>query len=94
MAAFTAHVNIKEVVVVDPDVNIYDPADLQWALTNRVDWSRDIFTVPGAQGHEMDPMSDERGVQVKLGVDATYKPERRNYGERIRYPDVDLTKYL
>jgi 2,5-furandicarboxylate decarboxylase 1 len=94
MAAFTAHVNIKEVVVVDPDVNIYDPADLQWALTNRVDWSRDIFTVPGAQGHEMDPMSDERGVQVKLGVDATYKPERRNYGERIRYPDVDLSKYI
>ncbi len=94
MAAFTAHVNIKEVVVVDPDVNIYDPADLQWALTNRVDWSRDIFTVPGAQGHEMDPMSDERGVQVKLGVDATYKPERRNYGERIRYPDVDLAEYL
>ena len=38
LAAFTAHVNIKKVIVVDPDVNIYDPADVLWALTNRVDW--------------------------------------------------------
>jgi 2,5-furandicarboxylate decarboxylase 1 len=94
MAAFTAHVNIKKVIVVDPDVNIYDPADVLWALTNRVDWSRDVFTVPGAQGHEMDPTSDVRGVQTKIGIDATYKPERRNYGERVRYPEMDLSKYI
>ena len=94
MAAFTAHVNIAKVVVVDPDVNIYDPADVLWALVNRVDWGRDIFVVPGAQGHEMDPTADERGVQTKLGIDATNKPDRRNYGERIRYPEVDLSDYL
>jgi len=94
MAAFAAHVNIKEVMVVDPDVNIYDPADVLWALTNRVDWSRDSFTVPGAQGHEMDPTSDMRGVQTKIGIDATYKPDRRNYGERVRYPEVDLSTYI
>ncbi len=94
LAAFTAHVNIKKVIVVDPDVNIYDPADVLWALTNRVDWSRDFFTIPGAQGHEMDPTADKRGVHTKIGIDATYKPERRDYGERIRYPDVNLSEYL
>jgi 2,5-furandicarboxylate decarboxylase 1 len=94
MAAFTAHVNIAKVIVVDADVNIYDPADVLWALTNRVDWSKDAFFVPGAQGHEMDPTADARGVQTKVGIDATYKPERRNYGERIRYEAVDLTRYL
>ena len=93
MAAFTAHVNIKQVIVVDPDVNIYDPADVSWALTNRVDWSKDMFLVPGAQGHEMDPTADIRGVHTKIGIDATYKPERRNYGDRIRYPMVDLNLY-
>lgn len=93
LAAFTAHVNIKKVIVVDPDVNIHDPADVLWALTNRVDWSRDTFTVPGAQGHEMDPTANERGVHTKIGIDATYKPERRDYGERIRYKDVDLNEY-
>ena len=93
LAAFTAHVNIKQVIVVDPDVNIYDPADVTWALTNRVDWSKDIFLVEGAQGHEMDPTADIRGVHTKIGIDATYKPERRNYGDRIRYPMVDLNQY-
>ncbi len=94
LAAMTAHVNIKKVIVVDPDVNIYDPADVLWALTNRVDWSQDAFYVPGAQGHEMDPTADMRGVHTKIGIDATYKPERRDYGERIRYPEIDLNKYL
>jgi 2,5-furandicarboxylate decarboxylase 1 len=94
LAAFTAHVNIKKVIVVDPDVNIYDPADVLWALTNRVDWGRDYFVVPGSQGHEMDPTANERGVHTKIGIDATYKPERRDYGDRIRYPDVDLSDYI
>jgi 2,5-furandicarboxylate decarboxylase 1 len=94
MAAFTAHVNIKQVIVVDPDVNIYDPADVHWAITNRVDWSRDVFFVPGSQGHEMDPTADERGIHTKIGIDATYKPERRDYGERIRYPEIDLNQYI
>ncbi|MBN1259145.1 MAG: UbiD family decarboxylase [Anaerolineae bacterium] len=94
LAAMTAHVNIKKVIVVDPDVNIYDAEDVMWALTNRVDWSCDTFIVPGSQGHEMDPTADARGVHTKIGIDATYKPERRDYGERIRYPDVDLNRYV
>ena len=93
MAAFTAHVNIAKVIVVDPDVNIYDTADVLWALTNRVDWGVDTFTVGGAQGHEMDPTADSRGVQTKIGIDATYKPERRPYGKRVTYPNMNLKPY-
>ncbi len=94
LAAMTAHINIKQVIVVDPDVNIYDPADVLWALTNRVDWRLDTFTVPFSQGHEMDPTADQRGVHTKIGIDATYKRERREYGERVTYKSVDLSKYL
>lgn len=94
LAAMTAHINIKQVIVVDPDVNIYDPADVLWALTNRVDWSQDTFTVPHSQGHEMDPTADTRGVHTKIGIDATYKRERREYGQRVSYGPVDVSKYL
>lgn len=94
LAAMTAHINIKQVIVVDQDINIYDPADVLWALTNRVDWSRDTFTVPFSQGHEMDPTADNRGVHTKIGIDATYKRERREYGQRVNYPPVDLSRYL
>jgi 2,5-furandicarboxylate decarboxylase 1 len=94
LAAFAAHVNVKWCIVVDPDVDIYDPADVMWALTTRVDWSRDVFFVPGAQGHEMDPTADDRGVHTKIGVDATTKMERRAYEDRVRYGPVDLSQFL
>jgi 2,5-furandicarboxylate decarboxylase 1 len=94
LAAFTAHVNIKWCIVVDSDVDIYDPADVLWALTTRVDWSRDVFSVPGAQGHEMDPTADARGVHTKVGVDATADKGRRSYSDRVRYQEVDLGPYL
>jgi 2,5-furandicarboxylate decarboxylase 1 len=94
LAAFTAHVNIKWCIVVDSDVDIYDPADVLWALTTRVDWSRDVFLVPGAQGHEMDPTADARGVHTKVGVDATSDKGRRGYSDRVRYQEVDLANYL
>ncbi len=94
LAAFTAHVNVKWCIVVDSDVDVYDPADVMWALTTRVDWSQDLFLVPGAQGHEMDPTADARGVHTKIGVDATSGKGRRDYAGRVRYQDVDLSRYL
>lgn len=94
MAAMAAHINIRNVVVVDRDVDIEQPSEVLWALTNRVDWRRDTFTAGDAQGHEMDPLADQRGVSFKLGVDATYKRERREYGERVAYAPVDLSRYL
>jgi 2,5-furandicarboxylate decarboxylase 1 len=94
MAAMTAHINVRNVVVVDRDIDIFDPAEVLWAITNRVDWRYDTFVAPGAQGHEMDPVADQRGVSFKLGIDATYKRERREYGERVRYGTVDLGEWL
>ena len=94
MAAMAAHINIRNVIVVDRDIDIHEPTELHWALTNRVHWDDDVFAAPGAQGHEMDPVADMRGVGTKVGIDATYKRERRDYGERVAYAPVDLTKYM
>lgn len=94
MAAMTAHINVRVVVVVDRDIDIYRAEEVMWALTNRVDPRLDVFVVSDAQGHEMDPVADQRGVSFKTGVDATYKRERRDYGERVAYPGVDLAEWL
>ncbi len=93
MAAMTAYVNIKNVIVVDTDVDIYDSADIMWAFSNRVDPREDIFYIPNSQGHELDPASDERGVQTKMGIDATLWKEKNNL-EKVVYPEVDLDKYI
>jgi 2,5-furandicarboxylate decarboxylase 1 len=94
MAAMAAHINIRNVIVVDRDIDIHEPSEIQWALTNRVHWNDDVVPIQGAQGHEMDPVADQRGVSTKVIIDATYKRERREYGARVSYAPVDLTKYL
>ncbi|MCL5039239.1 MAG: UbiD family decarboxylase [Firmicutes bacterium] len=93
LAAMTAHVNIKNVIVVDPDVNIYDPADVLWALSTRVRPEEDIFYVKNAQGHELDPTSDSRGVQTKMGIDATISEDRAGHYKKVVYSTVDLSLY-
>ena len=94
LGAFAAHPNFRVCVVVESDVNIYDPSDLMWALTTRVDWGRDTFTIPFAQGHEMDPANDSKGIGTKIGIDATFDKGRRPYGARVSYPMLELAKYL
>ena len=94
MAAMAAHINIRNVIVVDRDIDIFQPSELHWAITNRVSWEEDIFSVPLAQGHEMDPTADKRGISTKVGIDATYKRARREYGSRASYPTVNLIDYL
>jgi len=93
MAAMISYVNIKNVIVVDTDVDIYDPADVLWAFNNRVDPREDIFYVPNSQGHELDPCSDESGVQTKMGIDATL-PANRKQLRRAVYPMADLARYI
>ena len=94
LAALTTYVNIKIVIVFDPDVDLYDPNDVLWALSTRVDPVTDIFTIPQAQGHEMDPTSDRHGVQNKMVIDATLSAEKRALYKRCGYPAIDLAKYL
>lgn len=93
LAAMMTYVNIKNVIVVDEDVDIYNPADIMWAMSCRVVPDRDIFYVPHAQGHELDPTSDSRGVQTKMGIDATLDEESKGV-ERVLYPVVNLDEYL
>lgn len=94
LAAMTTYVNIKHVIVVDPDVDIYDPGQVMWALSTRVKPERDVFYVPNAQGHELDPGADHRGVHTKVGIDATLEDDLKTYYKKVVYQDVDLEKYI
>ncbi len=94
LAAMTSHVNIKVVVVVDADVDIYNSQEVMWALSTRVDAREDVFTVPYSQGHEMDPSTVEGGIATKIGIDATLNPRGREALEKVSYPPIDLAKYL
>ncbi len=94
LAALMTHVNIKIAVIVDPDVNIYMPSDILWAMSTRVDAKKDIITIPYAQGMENDPTTDEEGMQTKFAIDATIDLKIKDDYKRVTYPAVDLDAFL
>jgi len=83
--ALNLNPNIKNVIVVDDDVDIYNMVELNWALATRFQPERDIIILSDVQGPFIDPSSREDFVTAKMGIDAT-KPLGGDIGkfEKIR----------
>jgi 2,5-furandicarboxylate decarboxylase 1 len=97
MGAFAGHYDLKQVIVVDEDVDIHDPAAVEWAVATRFQADRDLLVVSESQGSRLDPTT-RNGVGAKMGLDATKPlgaPEMRF--KRIRVPgeeNVDLAEAI
>lgn len=95
MGAFAGHYDIKQVIVVDEDVDIHNPAEVEWAVATRFQADRDLLVVPNSQGSKLDP-STRDGVGAKMGLDATKPLDAKEMKfKRIRVPGedkVDLDK--
>ncbi len=91
-AAITALKDLDLVVVVDDDIDIRNPADVEWALATRWDASKGLILMPGSRGHEYVPISEE-GVRTKVGIDATLPYGFSKRHKRIPFPPADLSKY-
>jgi 4-hydroxy-3-polyprenylbenzoate decarboxylase len=68
------------VVVVDPDIDIYDMDDVLWAIMTRCDPARDVTIIDRAWSGPLDPAihPDERGFNSRLLIDATKPWEWRD----------------
>jgi len=85
LAAFSAHPSLKHVVVVDPDVNIYDINDVEWAIATRFQADKGLVIINNARGSTLDPSSKD-GLTSKMGIDAT-KPLNAGFEyERAKIP--------
>ncbi|MCB1422031.1 MAG: UbiD family decarboxylase [Nitratireductor sp.] len=93
MAALAAHYDIKHVMVVDEDVDIHDPAQVEWAVATRFQAHRDLVVVDNSLASKLDPSTDN-GVGSKLGFDATVPLSATEMRfKRIRVPgqeNIDL----
>lgn len=70
LGALGTHYDIKHVIVVDVDVDVHDPTEVEWAVATRFQAERDLVVVHGSQGSKLDPSTDG-GVGSKMGFDAT-----------------------
>ena len=63
----------KFIIVVDDDVNIRDWKEVIWAMTTRVDPTRDTLLVDSTPIDYLDFASPVSGLGSKMGLDATNK---------------------
>ncbi|WP_151737123.1 UbiD family decarboxylase [Paenibacillus tengchongensis] len=97
LAAFAGDKDLKHVVVVDEDVDIHSPLDVEWAIATRVQADLDIFIVPGAKGSPLEPSHNLRGVSAKMGIDATVPLAEKAAYRRTHIPgqdEIDLARYV
>ncbi len=80
----------KFVIVTDDDVNARDWQDVIWAITTRVDPTRDTTMIDNTPIDYLDFASPVSGLGSKMGIDATNKmpgETNREWGTTIAMPE-------
>lgn len=72
VSCFGALANVKNVFVVDPDVDIFSDAQMDWALATRFQPDRDLIVVDGLRTLPLDPSLNQGRVGSKAGFDLTW----------------------
>lgn len=97
-AAFRGHGSLKHVWIVDTDIDIYDPAAVEWAMATRFQAGHDLYLFEDQPGSSLDPsgkhVPGQKSTTDKVGFDCTIpwggdmsKFQKGAYGE------VDLADY-
>jgi len=106
-AAFQGHTSLKHVVVVDEDVDPFDPTEVEWAIATRFQADRNLVVLADQPSSSLDPSAihipGQKTRTAKMGLDATipwYRPtgelrsqEERDGFKKVQYGEVDLAIY-
>lgn len=98
LLAFSAFPELKQVILVDEDVDIFDTNDVLWAMTTRMQADVDIVTIPGVRCHPLDPSNDpacswsirDHGIACKTIYDATVPFNQKARFQRAKFMEVDV----
>lgn len=71
IGALSSGYDIKHVVIVDDDIDIFNGKDVELAISSRFQASKDLVVIADANGSALEASHTERGVSDKMGLDAT-----------------------
>ncbi len=97
LLAFSAFSELKHIIIVDEDVDIFDSNDVLWALNTRYQGDIDTIFIPGVRCHPLDPSQSpeynknlrDRGMSCKTIYDCTVPFELKNKFIRSQFMDID-----
>lgn len=107
-AAFKGHPSLKQVIIVDEDIDPRNAMEVEWAVATRFQADRNLVIIPDAGSSSLDPSAWHRPGQkakgAKMGIDATIpwlKPDGtlRQADEfadfrKVNYERVNLEDYF
>lgn len=95
---------VKQIVLVDDDVDLYDDQDVWWAMATRFQAGKDILIVPNVQGFPLDPSQKPEfhpslsgvGMTDKVVLDCTVPFGRRERFKRSEFsqPSEELMREI
>lgn len=98
-AAFKGHGSLKHVWIVDDDIDLYNPAEVEWALATRFQADKDLIIFENQPGSSLDPSGihnpRQKSRTAKLGFDCTipWGADITKF-QKARYGKVDISHYL
>jgi len=91
---FESHRSLKQVTVVDEDINPNSAESVEYAMATRFQADKDLIILKNVRGSSLDPSSDQRKLQTaKMGIDATRSLSKRPEGfELAQIPKINTIK--
>jgi 4-hydroxy-3-polyprenylbenzoate decarboxylase len=102
LAAFAAFPELKHVILVDEDVDLFDTDDVLWAMTTRYQGDASTVFIPGVRCHPLDPSQSPEfspsirqvGVSCKTIFDCTVPYGMKERFARTEFPAADASLFL
>jgi len=91
---FESHRSLKQVTVVDEDIDPNNAEAVEYAMATRFQADTDLIILKKVRGSSLDPSSDQKKLQTaKMGIDATRPLSKRLEGfELAKIPKINKIK--
>ncbi|MFQ5793159.1 MAG: hypothetical protein ACE5JI_22030, partial [Acidobacteriota bacterium] len=95
--AWPKKAQVKNVLVIDDDIDIWDNDDVWWAFATHTQGHKSVHIVPDVSGCRLDPsepFGGEEGISCKMIIDCTepFPPYHAPYMRGVAGPDEKTYK--
>jgi len=102
LTAFAAFSELKHVILIDEDVNLFDTNDVLWAMTTRYQGDVSTMFLPGVRCHPLDPSQSPdfspsipaHGISCKTVFDCTVPFHLKERFRRAEFVPVDVSRFV
>ena len=84
--------DLKHVVVVDDDIDVNDPTEVEWAIATRVQGDKDVMIISGARAKPLDPSLPQGFGVVLTGAKASASMRPSRKGSRTSTTSASPTR--